>query len=127
MNKIILNGKEYPLLFNGTAMFAVKDVFGEDNVITAIKDNTPDAFASACKAAAILAEQGELLRRWEGYEPQEILTEKELLLTITPLGIVPLKNAVIEAVAAGYRRDIADENEEIDLGLEELNKKKDRK
>lgn len=127
MNKIILNGKEYPLLFNGTAMFSTRDICGEKGVVEVTVDDTVAAFEVLCKVAVIMAEQGELLRRWEGHDPQEILTENELRLTITPRGILALKKAVAEAVTEGYRREIKDENGEIDLGLAELNKKKDRK
>ncbi len=53
-----------------------------------------------------------------------LLSEKELSLRIQPLEYGELKDAVVRAITLGYRRDIEEEDREIDLGLQELNEKK---
>ncbi len=124
MVNIKVNGNEYDLLFNGAAMFAIKEKFDGDNISDLIKDDTALCFQRACKIAVILAEQGELLRRYMGHTPCETLTEDELRLSISPLSIYALKNKLSEAMMDGYKREVTDENGEVDLGLAELNKKK---
>ena len=119
-----INGVEYELLFNGSAMFKMRELYGDDNIAELLEGQTAITFQRTCKLAVILAEQGELLRRWLGYDQKEMLTEELLRLSLSPIGFLHLKNAVFDAVYEGYSREVKDENEEIDLGLAELNKKK---
>lgn len=123
MIEITVNGEKYPLLMNGAAMFALRDLCG-DSPVKAIMEDTADAMQTACRVACVLAEQGELLRRWQGYDPKDMLTPEEMLLSLTPNGVIRLKEAIANAVADGYQRSHEDENQEIDIGLAELNKKK---
>ena len=119
---IKINGKTYDLLFNGAAMFAIRDKFETDNITELITENTALAFQRTCKIAVILAEQAELARRWLGHTARDMLTEEELLVSVSPLGIMQLKTALVDAMLAGYKRENNDD--EIDIGLTELNKKK---
>lgn len=119
---IKINGKTYDLLFNGAAMFAIRDKFETDNITELITENTALAFQRACKIAVIMAEQAELARRWLGHTARDMLTEEELLVSVSPLGIMQLKTALVDAMLAGYKRENNDD--EIDIGLTELNKKK---
>lgn len=124
MINVKINGQQYNLLFNGAAMFAIRDKYQTDNISELIDGDSVIAFQRTCKIAVILAEQGELLRRFLGYDNRPMLSEQEILATVTPIGIMRLKNALASAMIEGYSRDVKDENEEIDLGLAELNKKK---
>lgn len=119
---IELGGQEYALLFNGYAMFAEKELFGDVGMLEQIQANTADGFEALCKAVALLAEQGELARRYEGHEPEEILTLERIRVLATPLDVPALRMAVINAMVRGYGREI--EPDEKDLGLTELEQKK---
>lgn len=101
---IKINGKTYDLLFNGAAMFAIRDKFETDNITELITENTALAFQRACKIAVIMAEQSELARRWLGHAARDMLTEEELLVSVSPLGIMQLKTALVDAMLAGYKR-----------------------
>ena len=124
MITVKINGELYDFLFNGAAMLAIRDKFETDNIVGLIEENNALGFQRACKIAVILAEQGELLRRYMGHEQRKMLTEDELRISITPVGIYELKNALADAQFEGYKRETKGENDEVDLGLAELNKKK---
>lgn len=119
---IELGGRKYALLFNGYAMFAERDMFGEAGMLELIQANTAEGFEALCKAVALLAEQGELVRRYEGHEPDELLTLERIRVLATPLDVPALRMAVINAMVKGYGREV--EDEEKDLGLTELEQKK---
>ena len=81
----------------------------------------------ACEAAAILAEQGELVRRQFGYTAGEIPDAQTFALLVEPYRLGALKNAVIRAITIGYGREItAPGDDEYDEGLAELHQKKTR-
>ncbi len=124
MITVKINGKLYNLLFNASAMMAIRDKFETDNIVELIREDNALGFQRACKIAVILAEQGELLRRYMGHEQQGILTEDELRISLSPIGILELKNALADAQYDGYKREKKSEDDEVDLGLAELNKKK---
>lgn len=124
--KITLAGTEHYLMFDGEAMFAIRDEYGGSQLLLeAMEQDTREGFSTACAAAAILAERGELIRRRLGYEPGNIPERDDFALYIKPSEIVKVKNAVITAITLGYGREIeAPGGDEHDLGLEELNQKK---
>lgn len=123
--KTVIDGKIYHLAFNGEAMFAIRDEFGGvDQLIDAIKPDTRDAAKILCAAVAILAEQGELVRRHYGYTPADIPTAAALERIITPPDLITLRMAIPQAISLGFGREIKPENDEVDLGLSELNEKK---
>lgn len=124
MSDIKINGNKYDLLYNGAAMFNIRELCGEITMTEAMKGDDAEAFERLCCIAAELAKQGELLRRFMGEDALPILTADEIKATLSPLGAVRLRTAVINAVIEGYKRSTAKENEEIDLGLAELNQKK---
>lgn len=122
---IKIAGVERYLLFNGAAMFAFRDEFeGPTEVLEAISADTRDGFTTTCKAIALLAEQGELARRFYGYDPVPILTAEEIEGITTPADITAMKLAIPTAIAVGYGREVDTENDEVDIGLMELNQKK---
>lgn len=126
------------LMYNGAAMFALNELHTKittdengqsreeiKNILEAIAPSTKAGFYALCEAAAIMAEQGELYRRYMGYDKGKIIKKEELLCTMSPLDTMKLKTAVMKAVANGIKMESPqDENEERDLVLEELNKKK---
>jgi len=123
--KLPLAGRERYLCFTVEAMFQLREEFGgTGELLEAVKPDTREGFAAACKAAAILAEQGELARRSLGYDPEPILEAGALQAAATPVDIVRLKLALPTTLALGYGREIEPEDADVDLGLAELNEQK---
>lgn len=121
--KITLAGQDYYLAFNGSAMFAFEDEFGGSSAyFEQSKAPGRAGFGAVCKAAAILAEQGELARRALGYDKGLFLTE-EAVAGATPADTILLRRAVMNAIMAGYGRAVESE-EDVDMGLAELEQKK---
>ena len=121
--KITVGGKEYYLVFNAAAKFALDELCGDQSIVEITQPNTKEAHEFLFKAVAILAEQGELVRRRLGYDKVEMLKEDDLPLLLTPIEIMGLKTALYQAVAIGYGREIKDDRQEVDLVLLELQKK----
>lgn len=124
--KITVGGVVYFLVFDGEAMFTIRDIYdGTKLLLETIEQDTRESFAETCKAAAILAERGELIRRRLGYEPGKIPESDDFALFTPPSEIVGLKNTVIKAISLGYGREVTSPGGgEVDEGLEELNQKK---
>lgn len=124
--KLTVAGTTYSLVLDGEAMFQIRDAFGGTKLLLEqLEQDTREGFQAACAAAAIMAEQGELVRRRLGYEPGGIPDTDTFALLVRPYEIVALKNAVIQAVTLGYGREVkAPESDEYDEGLEELRQKK---
>ena len=125
--KINLAGRVRYLAFTGEAMFQMRDKFGgTSKLLDNMKADTREGFSIACEAAALLAEQGELVRRNFGYDPEPILDASTIAATAAPSEIVALKLAIPAAISLGYGREVEPENDEVDLGLAELNTQKKR-
>ena len=67
----------------------------------------------------------ELARRYEGYDKGETPDEERLRATIMPYDVITMRQSVLEALMRGYKRDVSEE--ETDLGLAELQKKRTAK
>ncbi len=120
-----LAGRERYLAFTGEAMFKIDEEFGGTaELLKKTEPNDRDGLAAAVRAAVILAESGELARRYMGYDPEPLLEAEAVVATITPAEIVALKLAIASAITLGYGREITDENDVVDLGLQELNAQK---
>lgn len=120
----VINGEERPLNYSIEIMFKVNEKFGGVNqALTAIEGDTLDSFQNVRWFAVELANDGELCRRRAGYDPRAMLTIDDISLRMPPIEYVILKNAVVNAIVAGYKREI-NSNEEVDLGLAELHEKK---
>lgn len=123
--KINLAGRVRYLAFTGEAMFQMRDKFGgTTKLLEDMKADTREGFSIACGAAAILAEQGELARRHLGYDPEPMVDAETISTTAAPSEIVALKLAIPAAISLGYGREVEPENDEVDLGLAELNTQK---
>ena len=105
--KINLAGRVRYLAFTVEAMFQIQEVFGgSGEMIEAIKGDTREGFSAACKAAAILAEQGELVRRGLGYDPEPMTDAETIAATMAPSEIATLKVAIPSALPLGYGREL---------------------
>lgn len=124
--KITLAGRTQYLAYTGEAMFQLQEKFGTAaELLGAIGKNTRDGLSVACEAAAILAEQGELARRHLGYDKGPIIEaghDPGHYYTERDRG--PQARRSPPAMELGYGREVVEENDEIDLGLAELNAQK---
>lgn len=124
--KIGLAGRERYLCFTVEAMFQMEEAFGGASaLIETIGRNTREGLAAVCKAAAILAEQGELARRELGYDSAPMADAAAVSAAIVhPADLARLWVAVTNALTLGYGREVEPENDEVDLGLAELDGQK---
>lgn len=123
--KFTLAGRERYLAFTVEAMFQIEERFGgAEKLVEAMRADGRESCTAACGAAAILAEQGELARRSLGYEPQPITPEADILVSMTPSDMAALKLAIPAAMTLGFGREVEQEDDEVDLGLAELNAQK---
>lgn len=123
--KLTLAGRERYLTFTVEAMFQIQEQFGgPSELIEAVQDSGRAGFSAACKAAAILAEQGELARRSLGYDPEPIADEAAIAASLSPGEVAALKLAVPAAMSLGFGREVEPDDDEVDLGLAELNAQK---
>ena len=122
----IINGQERFLNYSIEIMFKVNEKFGGVNkALDAVAADTPDGVDAVRWFAVELANDGELCRREAGYDPQPMLKLEELSMRMRPIEYASLKASVVKAIFAGYKKDLPqDENQEVDLGLAELNEKK---
>lgn len=119
------NGQVWHLYLNGAVLCEIYDKYGgEKSVIDPIQGDGTAAFHAVCWYLTRLAAQGELLRRWQGHERGPLPVEAAFRVTLSPLDVIRAKEAIAQAVAAGFGRQIRDERREIDLGLQELEQKK---
>ena len=117
-------GVTYHLLLNGAALFDIYEKFGSKGfVLDHIKGSDKKSFGPTCWILAKLAEQGELLRRYQGYDKGPIPTEETFLLNLSPLEVPLAKDAIARAVQEGFRREEGPAKKEVDKGLLEIEKK----
>lgn len=123
-----IGSKALHLYMNGEAMFAIQDLDagtpeGTPDVVERMMQNDVNSLRLLCQVANILATQGEHCRRYLQYSPERIPSVDELLLLLTPMQLIGLRSAVIQAINAGYSQPDADDDGDIDTGLAELEKK----
>lgn len=122
---VIYRNAEFYFLFNGSALFAIRDRYSRDFHKLIIEDSEA-GLEALLEISLILAEQGELARREIGLDKREI-PAKEWWGTPTllqPHAMNALRTGCTDAISLGYDREVTDKDEEIDLGLIELSKKK---
>lgn len=116
-------GKDYDLIYNAAAHFAAQKKYADESLSKAIGSNDNDGFEALCWALEELSMQGELIRRYMGYEESEPIKASEARLYLSAPDVLIAKQAVLLAITAGVSRQEVDKNEEVDLGLIELQKK----
>ena len=114
-------GQVLHLCLNGAALFAIRDEYGSETpIFDLIAGDGSEAFQRMCRILHILCEQGELVERYLGQEPQEVPTERYLATTMMPSDLPAVREAMTRAVAAGFRREVPD-----DKGWRSCKKKRD--
>lgn len=123
--KFELAGRVRHLCFTVEAMFQIQEQFGgTTELMEAMRDGGREGLSAACRAAALLAEQGELARRSLGYDPEPMVDAEAIAASLDPAGAVALRLAVPAAISLGFGREVEPENDEVDLYLQELNAQK---
>ena len=121
----VIDGVEYTLNFSMEVMFDMTDKFGNlREALDAISADNKEAFEAVRWLFVKMANDGELCRREAGYDHRPMIREEDISLRTTPWKYVLMKSAVVAAINQGYFRESADENQEVDVGLEELRAKK---
>ena len=116
-------GEKLTLCLNGAALSDAYDKLGTDGfLLDRIRGGTRKAFNATCWLLWKLAEQGELLRRWQGQDRQPVPSEGFFRLHMRPADVLAARAAIEEAFRLGFLREIQDKDG-IDLGLAELEKK----
>lgn len=116
-------GQQLTLCLNGAALADAYDRFGAKGfLLDHIQGGTKRAFDATCWLLYKLAEQGELVRRWQGLDKRPIPAEGYYRVHLTPAGLLEARHAIEEAVRLGFARDVPDADG-VDLGLAELEKK----
>lgn len=119
-------GVERQLCYSVSVMFDMADKYGNiQKALDIIQESNLEAFDAVRWFAMKMANEAELCRREAGYDHLPMITEKDVSKYMSPIEFADLREAVVNAISAGYRREIdGNGNEERDLGLEELNAKK---
>ncbi len=117
------NGNTYAFCFTAKALFDVYDKFGCGSDIlesTKVLKPTAEGWANCCWLAALMASEGELLRRRRGEDPQPMLKMEELRSGFMAADSARLRQAVRQALEQGFERDVPPmtEEEEVDLVLQ---------
>ena len=130
MGKLEIDFSRYHFLCNAAAFFALDERFDADGGYIRVMTDKADMgrrFEALVAGLAIMSQQGELMRRLEGYDKGEMLTEEQLTVRLMPGQLREAQSIVMEAVARGVHCESEDEVR--DLVLEEIDaesgKKKD--
>lgn len=125
MIPVVIAGRERLLNYSIEVMFDVNEKFGSVNtLLDLMQQNTRDGFEATKWLVLRMANDGELCRRAEGYDAVPMLTNDDISTRIRPIDFAELVEAATDAVRLGYQRENQDEDQEVDIGLEELNAKK---
>lgn len=119
-----LDHREYHLLLNGEALFDCYDHFGKDcSLADVVAASDKNGYQDMVWMLVEFATQGELYRRYQGFDPQPFLREQEARLLLKPTDIFALKAALEETLRYGFAREHYDQDGE-DVYLEEIERKK---
>lgn len=121
----VINGQERPLNYSIEVMFDMTDKYGTiSNALDIILAGGKEGFEAARWFAVKMANDAELCRRDEGYDPKPMISVNDISMRMRPAEYEKLVDMVVEAISLGYKQETASDDKEIDLGLAELNAKK---
>ena len=125
------NGQTLALSFTMEAMLLSMEKYGEDaDILETVLAPTPEGWKECCWMAALMAAQGELQRRAQGYDPAPMVTMEQLRSGLMAAEGNVLRAAVKAAFAQGMTREIPTQQREQEINLilqarEEAEKKTD--
>lgn len=108
------NGKIYALSFTAEALFTIYDKFGTGDILesTQCLEPTAEGWKNCCWMAALMAAQGELQRRRQGYDPEPMISIEDLRTGFMACESTDLRTAVRAALEQGFHRDVPDPDED---------------
>lgn len=116
-------GQTYHLRLTSAALYDIYDRFGaQESAFDHILGGDRESFEAVCWYLHKLAEQGELTRRWQGFEAQPIPTEEQFRIQLQPKDMPRAKLALLQAMNLGFGREIKEDGP-VDEGLAEFQKK----
>lgn len=116
--------KTFHLCLNGAALYDIYEKYGsEDTILSHVEGHDKPSFEATCWILYKLAEQGEIVRRYQGFDRGPMPTEHFFRTNLAPLDIIGAKAAIDQAVRQGFRREERDKDERVDKGLIEWEKK----
>ena len=119
-----LNKQKYHLMLSGAALFEAYDRFGDTgDLLEQVIGTSMESFENTVWMLVNLAKHGEVYRRHMGEEPLPMLSVETARRTMGPKDVVRARSAIRKALAVGFEREELNEEQEIDLGLLELQKK----
>ncbi|WP_434310479.1 hypothetical protein [Hominifimenecus sp. rT4P-3] len=121
--EVTFSGKTYRLAYTAKAMFEISDFAKDKEIMEILMDHTKEGFSLFCQTAEAMSQAAEELRRYESGQEGAVLTAKEIQMMARPVDLLNLKGAMTKAIAYGFGREIQEENDEVDVGLAELQKK----
>lgn len=118
------DGQTYHLLLNAAALFDLYERFGDNgDLLDQMVGANRAAFDNTCYILVKLVQQGEAYRRFMQQEPAPMLTLAQVQRSFSPRDILRAQDAIRRAFSAGFARDTEDAEQDVDLGLLELQKK----
>lgn len=116
-------GQKYPLCLNAGALYDIYDQFGtEKDILGIISTNSAEGFNNLCWILGKLNEQGVAVKKYLERSYEKPLMETEWKVLLSPLEAILAKEKIAECIIRAFNREIPDD-EEIDIGLLELEKK----
>lgn len=123
--KVFINGNQYTLNYGMAVVWELEEKYKTAaEAMKLVVKGGKDGFDATRWLAVKMANNGEMLRRQQGYDKQPFLAEKDIQPTMNPGEYIPLATAVCHVLNIGYEQEYDDPNKEYDLGLAELNEKK---
>ena len=116
-----MNLADYTFRYSAAAHLAACEKY-PDGLTTELIKNDSNGFDALCWALVELSAQGELMRRHMGQDKKELLTLETVQAELMPYQLPDAKKLVMEAVIRGIQAP-KDENSEVDVVLQELQKK----
>lgn len=119
-----INGQEYHLLLNGTALFNCYDRLGrEKTLMDHLEAGDKQGYDNMLWMLCEFAMQGELYRRWQGEDRGPILQYARAAAEVLPSQLPQLKLALAATIRNGFtRQHLCDEDS--DPWLAEIEQKK---
>ena len=121
-----LDGITYHLCLNGNALFSCFERFdcGTD-FLEKISGEDKESFLATCWCLETFSQQGAIVRRWQsaGKDKTPMLPAQKAAALMRPRDVIRARDALREAFRLGFAREEAREDEEIDLGWLEVQKK----
>ncbi len=119
-------GREYWLVCTADAYFEIIEAYGGEftnKLVSGGRESMECALGCLC----ILAREGELCRRYMGYDHAEMMDKEEIRRVLLPGDLRKVVSAVLDTVSAGMRIEVKEKEEEekgpVDIGLAEYEKK----